>query len=369
MTKKFLLISPKNRTVYNFRGDLIADIQHAGYEVLVTGPNNDGMEEIEKLGVRFFLVPLHKNGLNIAADLRYFWQLYRLIRAEKPEITLGYTIKPVIYGSLAARLAGVRNVNAMVTGTGYAFTALGKKAGMIRLLASVLYRLGFMAARTVIFQNPDDRDTFVSRRLLPRAKCRLVNGSGVNMQKFSPAPYPERITFFMLSRMLRSKGVGEYLEAAQMVKRNYPEARFMLLGAFEDMPDALKTEEVQPYIDNGTVEYFPETADVRPYYAQCSVYVLPSYAEGTPRTVLEAMAMARPIITTDANGCRETVAEGKNGFLVPVKDTKALANRMEMMISNNSLITEMGSVSLRICREKFEVGVVGKKMLEIMKIG
>lgn len=366
MRKIFLLISPKNRTVYNFRGDLIRDIQKAGYDVIVTGPDFDGKEEIDKLGVQFHHVPLKKNGFSILSDLSYFVSLYKLIRREKPDLSLGYTIKPVIYGSLAARLAGVRNVNAMVTGAGYAFTAKGAKATLVRWLVSMLYRMGFAAANTVIFQNPDDCDEFVERGLLKSNKCRLVNGSGVNMQHFTPTSFPEQTTFFMLSRMLKSKGVREYLEAAALVKKKYPEVRFMLLGALEEMPDALKPEEVKAYIEDDVIDHFGETTDVRDYYKQCSVYVLPSYREGTPRTVLEAMAMGRPIITTDTNGCRETVEDGVNGFLVPVKDIQELADKMELFITNNNQITEMGAESFRICREKFDVNVINRNMINFL---
>jgi glycosyltransferase involved in cell wall biosynthesis len=369
MRKKFLLISPKNRTVYNFRGDLIRDIQKSGYDVTVTGPNFEGKEEIDKLDVQFFHVPLKKNGLNILADLNYFIRLYKFIRREKPDITLGYTIKPVIYGSIAARLAGVGNVNAMVTGTGYAFIAKGLKASIIRILVSLLYRISFTATNTVIFQNPDDRNAFVNRGMLKTNKTRLVNGSGVNMQHFRRTDFPNQISFFMLSRMLRSKGVREYIQAAAIVKEKHPQIRFMLLGGFEEMPDALKYEEVKCYIEEGIIDYFGETDDVRQYYSQCSVYVLPSYSEGTPRTVLEAMSMGRPIITTDANGCRETVVDGKNGFLVPIKDSQSLAAKIESLATDKLLIEKMGIESFNICRDKFDIEVVNRNMMKHLKIG
>jgi glycosyltransferase involved in cell wall biosynthesis len=368
MSKKFLLISPKNRTVYNFRGDLISDIQKKGYNVIVTGPNTDGKDEIDKLGVEFFLIPLKKNGLSIWADLNYFYKLFKLIKREKPNVTLGYTIKPVIFGSIAAKLAGVGNVNALITGTGYAFLAKGFKASIIRFLVSILYSVSFTATNTVIFQNPDDRDLFIKRRMLKKNKTRLVNGSGVNMRHFRPTDFPDQITFFMLSRMLLIKGVQEYIQAAALVKAKYPQIRFILLGAFEDMPSAIKYEELKPYIEQGIIDYFGETDDVRKYYSQCSVYVLPSWAEGTPRTVLEAMAMGRPIITTNSRGCRETVVEGKNGFMVPINDPRTLALKMESIVNDQSLIEKMGIESLNICREKFEIQLVNKNMIKYLQI-
>jgi glycosyltransferase involved in cell wall biosynthesis len=365
---KFILISPKNRTTYNFRGDLLKEIINKGYEVIVTGPNEECIDKIKELGVRFVRIPLNKNGLSAIADIKYMLSLRTLLKEEKPDITLGYTIKPVIYGAIAAKLAGVKNINSMVTGVGYVFTAKTLKAKVIRTIVSILYRIGFKCANTVIFQNQDDLKEFVECKLLKREKCKLVNGSGVNMQKFEPAPLPEIITFFMLSRVMHSKGIREYLEAAKEVKGKYPEVRFMLLGAVENIQDSLRMEDLRPYIDNGIIDYYGETDDVASYYRQCSVYVLPSYREGTPRTVLEAMAMGRPIITTDAPGCRETVVDGVNGFLVPIKDSVALVEKMEWFITNQNKIKKMGQVSYNLCREKFDIKKVNKDMLRYLGV-
>lgn len=309
------------------------------------------------------MVPLNKNGLNVLDDIMYTWRLWRLMRKEKPDITLGYTIKPVIYGAVAARLAGIKSINSMVPGAGYIFISQTYKARIIKLLGTLLYRIGFWCAHTVIFQNRDDQNEFtIERKLVPAHKSRLVNGSGVNMNKFKPAPYPKNVTFFMLSRIMYSKGVREYLEAARKVKQEYPHIRFMLLGALENIQDSLNAGELQKYIDANVVDYYGETTDVTPYYRQCSVYVLPSYREGTPRTVLEAMAMARPIITTDTQGCRETVVEGINGFLVPVKDSSALVEKMIWFIHNQDEIIKMGYESLLLCKEKFDVKKVNAEM-------
>ena len=364
---KFLLISPKNRTVWNFRGDLVKEIISQDIEVVVTGPDTEGIEKILELGARLVVVPLNKNGINMLADLRYTWNLWRLMRKEKPDVTLGYTIKPIIYGAVAARMAGVKNINSMFPGAGYIFISQTLKAKILKLLVTILYQIGFRCAHIVIFQNRDDQHEFtVKRKLVPAHKTRVVNGSGVNLDKFIPAPYPAGISFFMLSRILYSKGVREYLEAARQIKQRHPHVRFMLLGALENIQDSLKAEELQPYIDDNTVEYYPETTDVRPYYRQCSVYVLPSYREGTPRTVLEAMAMARPVITTDTQGCRETVIDGRNGFLVPVKDSAAVAEKMEWFIHNPQAIEQMGQESLKLCKEKFDVRKVNGEMMKFL---
>lgn len=365
----FILVSPKNRTAYNFRGDLLRAISASGYDTVVTGPNDEGVERITATGARFHRIPLDKSGLNVGADLRYLTRLWRLFRLERPQVVLGYTVKPVTYGAIAAKLAGVPRIVVMVTGAGYAFTARSAKARLLRALVSALYRIAFACADVVIFQNPDDQREFTERALVRASKTRLVNGSGVNLDQFQPAPYPQRPTFFMLSRILRSKGVEEYLVAARALKAKHPDVRFMLLGAIENQPDSLTQADLAPYLDDGTIEYFGETDDVASYYRECSVYVLPSYREGTPRTVLEAMAMARPIVTTDAPGCRETVIGGRNGFLVPVGDPNALADRLAWFVAHPDHVAVMGRESRVLCSERFDVREVNRVMMEHLRIG
>ncbi len=366
---KFLLISPKNRTVYNFRGDLIKKIIASGYEVIVTGPDEDNVEKILELGARFEKIPMNKTGTSIIGDLKYCLNLFKLMKKEKPDITLGYTVKPVTYGALAAKLAGVKNINSMVTGGGYTFTSKTVKAKMLGIIVKMLYKIAFLCVNSAIFQNSDDLNEFCEKKLVSKKKCHVVNGSGVNMEKFIPKPYPENTSFFMLSRLLKSKGVAEYLKAAECVKEMHPEVNFYLLGKFEyEMQDAVPESFVKDYISRGIITLFDETSDVRPYYEMCSVYVLPSYREGTPRTVLEAMAMARSIITTDTNGCRETVKDGENGYLVPVGDYKKLADAMIKFCKDKESIVKMGEKSYEYCKEKFDVFSVNEKMCKIMKI-
>lgn len=368
--KKFILISPKNRTAYNFRGDLIREIIAAGYEVIVTGPNKDNVEKIENLGARFVEIPMNKNGINPFSDLLYLWRLYRLMRKEHIDVSLGYTIKPVIYGSIAARMAGVECRNAMITGAGYLFAKQDFKAMLLRCISFFLYRIGLGCASNVIYQNIDDLNEFVGHKLCKQKKCYVVNGSGVNMTKYHSSVYPAIPTFFMLGRMIYSKGVMDFLQAAKIVKDKYPQTRFMILGKIDPlMYDSVKQEDIDPYIKSGIVEHFPETDDIAAYYAQCSVFVLPTaYREGTPRVILEAMSSARPIITTYTPGCKETVIDGDNGFFVSVHDPNALASRMIYFIKHPDKIVEMGKSSLRLCRKKYEITVINKVMCSIMKI-
>ncbi len=365
---KFILISPKNRTAYNFRGDLVKKIIASGYEVIVTGPNRDNVEKIEALGAKFVEIPMNKNGVNPVKDLEYQKALCDLFKKEKPDAVLGYTSKPVIYGSIAAKKAGVPHIAAMVTGAGYAFTAQTKKAKIIKAIMSVLYKRAFRCADVVIFQNTDDKAQFVNEHLVNPEKCKIVNGSGVNTEKFAVAPYPEQTTFFMLSRVMCSKGIREYLKACEIVKKQHPEVRCMLLGACEGIQDSLSEADLKDYIDRGIIEHFGETDTVADYYKQCSVYVLPSYREGTPRTVLEAMSMGRAVITTDAPGCKETVKNGETGFLVPVKNAEAVAEKMLAFIENPAWISEMGQKSAAYCRQKFDVNKVNADMCQYLDI-
>jgi len=361
---KFVLISPKNRTAWNFRGDLIKDIINLGYDVIVTGPNDVDVDKIEALGARFVKIPMEKTGVNVMSDLKYIKALKKLFKEEKPDVTLGYTIKPVIYGAIAAKQAKVPRRYSMIAGAGYVFVAKTTKAKIIRMLVKILYRIGFSCAHKVVFMNPDDLQDFTSLKLLKKDKCCMVNGSGVNMQRFEREPLPKKPVFFMLSRALRCKGVSEYLEAAQIVHERHPDVRIMYLGEIdESMQDSLKQTEVQKYIDSGIIEYYPEHPDVRVYYRQCSVFVLPSHREGIPRTVQEAMAMGRPVIVTDAPGCRETVKNGETGYLVPVGNPQALADTMCKFIENPDLINKLGEASYEYCKEKFDVCKVNKTLL------
>ena len=369
MNKKFILISPKNRTVWNFRGDLLKEIQKNGYDVIVTGPDQTDVEKITELGVRFKEIPMNKTGTSVKGDLKYCKALYDFFRQEKPNVTLGYTVKPVIYGAIAAKLARVPSINSLVTGGGYTFIATSMKARVLGMIVRNLYKIGFHCVDHVIFQNQDDLKEFTDKKLANRKKCSFVNGSGVNLDHFEQTAYPETVTFFCLSRLLKSKGVGEYLKAARIVKEKYPEARFCLLGKYEtSMQDALSQDYVESFIRDGVIERFEETDDVRPYYGMCSVYVLPSYREGTPRTVLEAMAMGRPIITTDTQGCRETVKDGISGFLVPIKDAEAVAEKMIWFMEHPDRIPKMGKASLNYVREKFDVNKVNADMIHMMEL-
>jgi glycosyltransferase involved in cell wall biosynthesis len=290
------------------------------------------------------------------------------MRRIRPDVVLAYTIKPVIYGSLAAAVAGVPRRFALVTGLGYAFT--GERGGLLTGLIRRLYRIALERVHKVFFQNPDDQALFRQLGILRNGTPSVVvNGSGVDVGDYAVGPLPEGpARFLMIGRLLGDKGVREYAEAARRVRAVHPEAGFGLVGWIDENPDAIAQSELDAWVAEGCIEFEGRLADVRPAIAACSVYVLPSYREGTPRTVLEAMAMGRPIITTDAPGCRETVVDGDNGFLVPVKSVDALVGAMLRFIDDPGLAPRMGARSRRVAEDKYDVHKVNEVMLREMGI-
>ena len=373
--QRFLLIAGFADSLLGFRGPLIAALQAQGLQVHVAAPGlapgSAARAQLQAQGLTVHDIPLQRTGQNPLADLRSLWALWRLMRRVRPQYVLGYTIKPVIYGSLAAWLAGVPRRFALITGLGYAFQDTGGRGGL-RALVQRLYALALARVQVVFFQNPDNQQLFVQRGLLaPGVTSVVVNGSGVEVDRFSVQPLPAGGPHFLLiARLLGDKGVREYAAAARWVRASHPQARFALVGWIDENPDAITQAELDAWVADGTLDYLGRLADVRPAIAACSVYVLPSYyPEGTPRTVLEALAMGRAVITTDAPGCRETVVDGDNGFLVPVKSVDALAQAMQRFVDDPGLAARMGARSRAVAEERYDVHKVNAVMLRAMGLG
>jgi len=368
--KKFLLIGPKTKTVVNFRGDLLKDIKKHGYEVVVVVPEADKSGFFKDNGIKVRLVKLKKNSTSVFGSLKYCSELTKIIKEEKPDKVFSFTIKPVIFGSIAAKRAGVKEIYSLVCGLGLLFSSDAIKIKVLRFIGGNLYRIALRYNKKVIFQNKDDIDEFVKRKYVKRSQCELVNGSGVNLEKFKKNKLPKNeMEFLMVSRVLKEKGVLEYFEAAKIVKKKYPEVKFAYIGAIDKNKNAVNLNVLKPYIDAGVVDYIPETDAVEKYVAKCSVFVLPTYyREGIPRTLLEATAMGRPIITTNTPGCRETITNGTNGLFVKPRDEADLAKKMTWMVENQSKLQAMGDNSYRLCLEKFTIDKVDARMMEIMGI-
>lgn len=366
---KIMVISPKNKTLYNFRGDLLRSLVSEGHEVIALGPNDDNLDDVLSLGVRFKEIPFSKDNTSILGDINYYLSLKKVISDEKPDLVFSYTIKPVIYGSMAARRAGIKNIYPMVTGLGRVYTSRSLKARALKIITGLLYKNAFKGCSKVIFQNSDDLHEFVQLGYLPKDKARIVNGSGVNRQKFSFKELPREPVFLMIARIIREKGVFEFAEAARIVKKDHPEARFILLGGFDNSMGAVGPRDLEPYITDGSIEFPGEVNDVIPYLEKARVFVLPTYyGEGLPRTILEAMSMGRPIITTDWPGCRDAVQDGVNGLLVEPRDSIGLSNAMKYLIRHPEVVNKMSDNCLRICNEKYDVRVVNNAMIKIMGI-
>ncbi len=374
---KFLIISSFLPSVLNFRGKLLEAIHQQGYEIHIIAPDLASFpaEHEKLLGLGYYVheVSMQRTGTNPVADLKTLGSMYTLIKKIKPDYVLSYTIKPVIYGTLAAWLARVPNRYALITGLGYAFQNVETQTtrSIFQKLVYGLYQQALVRSHKAFFQNPDDLKLFQNLKLLnAQIPTVVVNGSGVNVADFNVLPLPVtvdqkfKISFLLIARLLIDKGVREYAEAAKIIKHKYPYVEFNLVGWIDDNPSAISQAELDTWVQEKTVKYWGKLSDVRPAIAASSVYVLPSYREGIPRTVLEAMAMGRAIITTDAPGCRETVTDGDNGFLVEVKSVESLVKAMEKLILQPELIAKMGSRSREIALHKYDVHQVNAHMMQ-----
>lgn len=370
---KLLIVSNMAESLVNFRGPLIASALAAGHEVVAVAPEarDPAIDALTAMGARYERVPLARTGLAPLADLRFLARLTALVRRERPDAVLGYTVKPAVYAVIAAWLRRVPARVALVTGLGYAFGAGDRRQRAVGFVVQRLYRVAAACATTVVFQNPDDRDEFVARRLVAATKTRTVAGSGIDLERFPASPAPtEGPVFLLIARLIREKGIELFVEAARLVKERHPDARFELLGPFDRAPGAIDEATVRAWERAGLLTYLGETRDVRPYLAAASVFVLPSYyREGTPRTALEALATGRAVVTSDAPGCRETVEDGVNGYLVPPRDASTLAERLLRFVADPDTITRMGEASRSLAQRRFDVRIVNADMLDALGLG
>lgn len=376
---KFLIISSFLPSVLNFRGKLLESIHQQGFEIHIIAPDLASFpaehENLLDLGYCVHEVPMQRTGTNPASDLKTLLNMYALIKKIKPDYVLSYTIKPVIYGTLAAWLAKAPHRYALITGLGYAFQNVEthSKRSIFQKLVHGLYQQALSRSHKAFFQNPDDLKLFQDLNLLKsQTPSVVVNGSGVNVTDFNILPLPTneqqqaKISFLLIARLLIDKGVREYAQAAEIIKQKHPNVEFNLVGWIDENPSAITQQELDQWVASNTLKYWGKLSDVRPAIAESSVYVLPSYREGTPRTVLEAMAMGRAIITTDAPGCRETVVDGDNGFLVEVKSVESLVEAMQKFIHQPELIEKMGNRSREIALHKYDVHQVNTHMMQEM---
>lgn len=363
--------------VIKFRGPLIVDLVRAGHEVSVCVPKadpslHDGIVAgIRERGAEWIDTPLDRTGTSPRNEWRARRFFAGLFRERRFDVALAYNPKPIFHAVPAAKAAGVPTVAAMVTGLGFAFIGGSLKARILGAVARHLYRQAMRAADIVFFQNPDDRATFGAAGLLPQPgpRIEMIPGSGVDMAHYAlrPLRIPESgPIFLMVARLLRDKGVVEYAEAARAVRRTHPGARFRLVGWIDSNPAAISQAELDGWVRDGCIEYVGRLDDVREELAGCSAFVLPSYREGTPKSVLEAMSVGRAIVTTDAPGCRETVADGENGRLVKVRDAASLAAACSELCRQPSLLVAMGRRSRQLVEERFDSHLVNRQIMRAL---
>jgi glycosyltransferase involved in cell wall biosynthesis len=312
---------------------------------------------------------MSRSGSNPLRVFGVIVELRALLLRHRPDLCLSYFIKPVIYGTIAARLAGVPRRYGLIEGLGFAFTEGSKQNGRRRLLQGVISALMRAAGKQLdrmVFLNQDDVGEFVDRKLIDPDKAALLGAIGLDLDDWPQTPFPpEPVTFLLAARLLQDKGIREYVAAARLLRPQYPKTRFLLLGGLDDNPAAIARQEVEGWVKEGLIEW-PGHVAVKPWMAQSHVYVLPSYREGVPRSTQEAMAFGRPVITTDAPGCRETVDEGVNGYLVPPRDPAALAEAMRHFRDAPDLIARLGQESRRLAEERFDVHRQNTRLLTFM---
>ena len=368
--------------LYNFRLTLMQSLVVAGHEVIAVGPLDNYAEKLAAAGIQHCAIPLTGASINPLRELRTVWALHRIFREEGVEVVLSYTPKGNIYGAMAAAMNGLPTVP-NVSGLGRVFI----RQSPLTWLVKKLYRFTFGRSARVFFQNQDDLDMFVRLRLVDAGKAVRLPGSGVNLARFSSSAQadtpladkparaggekPEgakKFVFLLVARLLWDKGVGEYVEAARKVREKYPAAEFRLLGFLDvQNPSAIPRAQVEAWVEEGVVRYLGSTDDVLPFLREADCVVLPSYREGCPRTLLEAAAMAKPLITTDAPGCRDTVDDGVTGFLCCLRDAEDLADKMLQMIEmDHDHFVAMGQRGREKMMREFDERIVINRYLDVV---
>lgn len=368
--KRILVVSSNAFSLINFRGDFIKRLISDGYDVYTATDSytEDVISTLKSYGVKATLeYQLQRTGLNPLKDLKTISDLKLLIKENNIDLVFPYTVKPVVYSSIAANKCKVPVIS-LITGLGFAFTGLTFKSKILQHVTEFLYKRSIRKNKVVIFQNNDDRQLFFDRGILTKKnKTEVVSGSGVNLDQYKFKTYKNEdavIRFVIVTRLIREKGVHLFLEAAKTLKEKYPNTEFNVIGSVQDSPSAIKTEELQSLHKKGIVVFHGTQSNILEHLTQNDVFVLPSfYREGVPRSILEALSVGLPIITTDTPGCRETVIEGENGFLIPTQELDPLINAMEYFIKNPEQLKEMGLKSRDYAKNRFDVNLINNDLL------
>lgn len=361
--KKILLICVTSQNVMTFRTGLIAALKARGFEVSVVAFDEEYKTEIEGLGVDFYCIPDSNRSMNPFKILSLQGKYEKLIKEIQPSTVFTFMLKPNTFGVQAARRVGVANIYSMVEGAGDAFVQDSLKWKIVRGVVCFLYKQAFRYSKRVFFLNEDDKAEFLSRELVTAVQCEQINGVGIDLNKFEFKPMQNEKNFLMVARMLQTKGIYEYCQAARLVKQKYPDAVFKYVGKEGDVT----AEDLREYIDEKVIEYVGETKDVRPYYEECTANVLPSWREGFGLVNAEAAAVGRPSITCDTIGTKETVRDGYNGFLTELKNPEELAEKIIYLIENPDEAKRMGENARTFAEEYFDQKRINEKILSILE--
>jgi glycosyltransferase involved in cell wall biosynthesis len=372
---KVLIISNTFDSLSRFRGPLISALIRGGAEVLCVAPeanrvSGEGAEEVRKLGAQCQNIPMAAASIAPWRDLKTLVAVAKIVRQFRPDSVLTYTIKPNTIGifGVVAACAGTPRIVAIMNGLGFAF--LGNRGffgACFQCLVGLLYRLSFSATSSVFFHNQSDRDLFVEQHLVRAGKARVIPGSGVDTEFYRPTPVPtEPIVFLMIARLIREKGIFEYVEAARKVRSIRPEIRFAVLGPLYSSPTAVSAATLEGWISEETIEYWGQSEDVRPSLEKCSALVLPSYREGLSRVLLEGLASGRPLIVTDVPGCRELVEDGVNGRLVPLQDAEALSEACLRIAERPEVLARYGVKSRELAVSRYDTQIVVETLVEAL---
>lgn len=375
---KIILIGTVASSFYGFRADLIRTLFKKSHQVyaFTSDYTVEDLKKIEQLGAIPVTYTLNRGGLNPLADIIATYQLSKKIKEINPDLVFSYFAKPVIFGTLAAKIAKVPRVIGMLEGLGYTFTeqpeGLSKKVQFIKKIQVFLYKLALPQLDQLIFLNPDDPKDLLEEYAIKVKNVQILGGIGLNLQDYPYQPINDialPVKFLFIGRLLKEKGIYEFVQAAKLVKEKYPETEFTVLGSIDYANlGALSEIELNQLIQSNIINYPGHVSNVSEWIAKNHVFVLPSYREGVPRSTQEAMAIGRAIITTDVPGCRETVADGVNGFLVQKWNSEALAEKMIFFIENPNQLMPMGLASYKIAKEKFDAEIVNKRLLSFLEI-
>ncbi len=367
--KTLLVVSADGNTITNFRLDFLKSFIELGFRVIAIAPeiSSSELKKLDKNNISFIKLPFERKGSNPIELVSSCYKLYKKTIEISPDLIFSYNHKAVVLASIAGYFAGVKKIFCMITGTGHIFHDNAFKHRVRRLLAIIIFKLALIRNKKVFFQNSDDVRLFKYYKLVKDTQVRIINGSGVNLDFFKETPLPEGLVFLTAARLIESKGLREFAEAYKEFSKDYPNSKAYIVGSEDKHDDSIPLNEIKEWNLKYGVEYLGFYKDIRQAIDLCSVYVLLSYNEGTPRSVLEAMSMGRPILTTDTSGCRETVISGENGFLAKVKNIEDTKSKMEEFV-NKEIRSKLGRKSKRICIEKYDVHKVNEVLLKEMNI-